>query len=115
MGPPATRGVPSVTNELPQSGIARAWDARALIDPFAHRSPTTFVQPAFCCLSSQRCVTLRPRLRSLTTRGLDGTMAARLVAPMTPLLRERAQKAPGGLTRMPGSPKTTGAQPGQAQ
>jgi release factor glutamine methyltransferase len=49
--------VPSATDDLPQSGMARAWDAgqdgRALIDPICAQAPPTFVPLASCCVSSQ--------------------------------------------------------------
>jgi release factor glutamine methyltransferase len=88
--------VPSVTDVLPQSGMARAWDAgrdgRALIDPICAQAPG-HLRPAGVLLLLQPMVCdTSATVRSLTAQGLNVTMAARLVAPMTPLLRERAQQ-----------------------
>jgi release factor glutamine methyltransferase len=88
--------LPSATDDLPARGISRAWDAgtngRALLDRVCAAAPARLRPGGFLLLVQSSICDLPATVEMLSRQGLDVTVVGRRVAPMTPLLRERARE-----------------------
>jgi release factor glutamine methyltransferase len=91
--------VPAVADDLPSSGIARAWDAgrtgRILLDRICAQAPSRLRPGGVLLVVHGAVCGTRDTDRMLTAQGLAVEVAARRVLPITELLRERARTLAG--------------------
>jgi release factor glutamine methyltransferase len=98
--------LPASTDELPESGARRAWDAgrdgRALIDPICDAAPQ-FLKPggALLMVHSSVCGT-ELTLSRFAAAGLDPEVVVRERGPLGPLMRARVEQLEASGALRPG-------------